>query len=95
VRLATDIYRPARAGHPLNDRRPVLQTETTPGECPYFAARGYVVVNQHCRGCFGSEGEDGADTIAWPASSPGATARWGPFSSVSPLLEEIHDGGRH
>ena len=44
------------------------------GQCRWFAARGYVVVNQDCRGCFGSEGEvnflvpeaeDGADTIAW------------------------------
>ena len=83
VRMATDVYRPARAGRPLADRRPVLlhrtpynkvETEATSGECHYFAARGYVVVNQDCRGCFGSEGdvnflipeaEDGADTVAW------------------------------
>ncbi len=83
VRMATDVYRPARNGRPLNDRRPVLlhrtpynkvETEATSGQCRFFAARGYVVVNQDCRGCFGSEGdvnflipeaEDGADTVAW------------------------------
>lgn len=83
VRMATDVYRPARAGRPLEDLRPVLlhrtpynkvETEATSGQCGYFAARGYVAVNQDCRGCFGSEGdvnflipeaEDGADTIAW------------------------------
>src|SRR5258705_3939427 len=83
VRMATDVYRPARAGRPLADRRPVLlhrtpynkvETEATSGQCRFFASRGYVVVNQDCRGCFGSEGdvnflipeaEDGADTVAW------------------------------
>jgi predicted acyl esterase len=29
VRMATDIYRPARAGRPLADRRPVLLHRTT------------------------------------------------------------------
>jgi len=83
VRMATDIYRPARAGQPLTDGRPVLlhrtpynkvETEATSGQCRFFASRGYVVVNQDCRGCFHSEGEvnflipeaeDGADTVAW------------------------------
>ena len=83
VRLATDVYRPARDGRALDDPRPVIlhrtpynktETEATFGECRWFAARGYVVVNQDCRGCFHSEGdvnflvpeaEDGADTIAW------------------------------
>ena len=63
VRMATDIYRPARDGRPLTDRRPVLlhrtpynkvETEATSGQCRFFASRGYVVVNQDCRGCFGS-----------------------------------------
>src|SRR4026207_1089975 len=65
VRLATDIYRPARDGRPVNDPGPVLlhrtpynktETEATSGQCAFFAARGYVVVNQDCRGWFGSEG---------------------------------------
>jgi predicted acyl esterase len=66
VRLATDVYRPARDGCPLPDPRPVLlhctpynktETEATLGQGRWFAARGYVVVNQDCRGCFHSEGE--------------------------------------
>jgi len=83
ARLATDVYRPARGGRPLVEPRPVLlhrtpynktETESALGECRWFAARGYVVVNQDCRGCFHSEGdvnvlvpeaEDGADTIPW------------------------------
>ena len=99
VRLATDVYRPARDGRPLDDRRPVLlhrtpynktETETTFGECGWFAARGYVVVNQDCRGCFRSEGdvnflvpeaEDGADTIAWIRTQPWANGTVGSFGT--------------
>ena len=102
VRMATDIYRPARDGRPLADRRPVLlhrtpynkaETEATSGQCRWFAARGYVVVNQDCRGCFGSEGdvnflvpeaEDGADTIAWIRQQEWATARWAPSGPRGP-----------
>ena len=48
IRMATDIYRPARDGRPLNDRRPVLlhrtpynkaETEATSDQCRFFAAR--------------------------------------------------------
>jgi predicted acyl esterase len=55
VRLATDVYRPARDGRPVADRRPALlhrtpynktETEATLGQCRWFAARGWVVVNQ-------------------------------------------------
>ena len=66
VRLATDVYRPARGGAPLEGRFPVLLYRT-----PYdkglreaggnssrrFAARGFVAVAQDCRGCYRSEGE--------------------------------------
>jgi putative CocE/NonD family hydrolase len=83
VRLATDVYRPARDGRPLAGARPVLfhrtpynktEMEASLGQGRWFAARGYVVVTQDCRGCFASEGEvnflvpeaeDGADTLAW------------------------------
>ena len=60
VRLATDVDRPARDERPVADPLPVLlhrtpynktETETALGECHWFAARGYVVVNQDCRGC--------------------------------------------
>ena len=65
VRLATDVYRPARDGRPVADPLPVLlhrtpynktETEATLGQCRWFAAHGYVVVYQDCRGCHGSEG---------------------------------------
>ncbi|HVQ76972.1 MAG TPA: CocE/NonD family hydrolase [Candidatus Binatia bacterium] len=83
VRLATDLYRPARAGRPLPGPRPALlhrtpynktETEATLGPGRWFASRGYVVIDQDCRGCFGSEGlvdfllpeaEDGFDTLEW------------------------------
>ena len=99
VRLATDVYRPARGGRPVEDPRVVLlhrtpynkaETEATLGECRWFAARGYVVVNQDCRGCFGSEGdvnflvpeaEDGADTLAWIKRQPWASGVVGSFGT--------------
>jgi hypothetical protein len=99
VRLATDVYRPARNGRPLADRRPVLlhrtpynktETEAVLGQCRWFAARGWVVVNQDCRGCFGSEGEvnflipeaeDGADTLAWIRRQEWADGTVGSFGT--------------
>ena len=66
VRLATDVYLPARGGKPLDAARPVLlhrtpynktETETLLGQGRWFAARGYAVVNQDDRGCFRSEGD--------------------------------------
>lgn len=69
VRLATDVYRPARDGEPLPGRFPVLVSrtpygkDTTPsgspglnGEAYHFAQLGYVVVVQDCRGRYNSEG---------------------------------------
>ena len=110
VRLATDVYRPARGGRPLGDPRPVLlhrtpynktETEATLGQCRWFAARGYVVVNQDCRGCFRSEAEvnflvpeaeDGADTIAWIRGQEWANGVVGSFgtswSDVNPNTGE-------
>lgn len=90
VRLATDVYRPARDGTPLAEPRPVLlhrtpynkvEADRRVGYNRWFAARGYVVVDQDCRGCFRSEGEtrflvpeaeDGYDTMAWLATQPWA-----------------------
>jgi len=79
VRLATDVYRPARAGAPLEGRFPAI-LERTPynkdgaGWPAYFASRGYVAVVQDVRGRYGSEGRwrphrddgaDGYDTAKW------------------------------
>jgi putative CocE/NonD family hydrolase len=97
VQLATDVYRPARSGRPLGDRRPVLfhrtpynksEVEAVFGQCRWFASRGYVVVNQDCRGCFQSEGEvnflvpeaeDGYDTLAWIRQQPWCNGSVGSF----------------
>lgn len=64
VRLATDIYRPARGGVPVPEKLPVL-LQRTPydktgtsivASARYFAARGYVVALQDVRGTYASEG---------------------------------------
>jgi putative CocE/NonD family hydrolase len=97
VLLATDVYRPSRGGQPLEDRRPVLlhrtpydktEVEVVFGQCRWFASRGYVVVNQDCRGCFQSEGEvnflvpeaeDGFDTLEWIRQQPWCDGTVGSF----------------
>ena len=92
VKLATDIYRPARDGKPIDDARPVILTRTpydktgskSLGE--YFAAAGYVFVAQDTRGRYKSDGvwhwltddgPDGADTAAWIAKQPWANGKIG------------------
>lgn len=83
TRMATDIYRPARNGAPVNERFPVLLMRTpydktgSKAQAEYFAQRGYVVALQDIRGTYKSEGKfakvqpadapDGYDTIAWLA----------------------------
>ncbi len=65
VRLATDVYRPARAGVAAAERLPVLLQRTPYGKhtarfsevADYFAKRGYVVAVQDMRGRYASEGE--------------------------------------
>jgi uncharacterized protein len=65
VRLATDVYLPARRGTPVVRRFPAL-LERTPYDkrrallvqtARYFARRGYVTVLQDVRGRFASEGD--------------------------------------
>lgn len=81
VRLATDVYRPARDGTPVPGRHPALLHRTPydkgrsdAGYGRFFAGHGYVALVQDVRGTYGSEGEldllvdeaeDGADTLAW------------------------------
>ena len=81
IKLATDIYRPARNGAAIEGRFPVL-LERTPYRkdraaaevAQYFVPRGYVVIVQDVRGRYQSEGRwrpivddpnDGFDTAAW------------------------------
>ena len=66
ARLATDIYRPARAGVVVPGVLPVLlnrtpynkvDAERVNGFNRWLAERGYVAVIQDCRGCYRSEGD--------------------------------------
>ncbi len=85
VRLATDLYLPAKGGEALPGRQPVILTRTPYGKDgakkhgEYFASHGYVFVAQDTRGRYASEGvwhwmtddgRDGADCAAWIASQP-------------------------
>ncbi len=65
VRLATDVYLPAKDGQPLAERLPTILMRTPvrqgPGEKGhadghYFARYGYAVVFQDTRGRYDSEG---------------------------------------
>ena len=64
VLLATDVYRPARDGTPVNEPLPALLHRTPYNKASgrlveqarWFAARGYVVVVQDMRGLYGSSG---------------------------------------
>jgi len=86
VRLATDLYFPARDGVRMEGRFPAI-LERTPynkdgagrGWAPYYASRGYVAVAQDTRGRYNSEGiwhmmtddvPDGFDTAAWIVKQP-------------------------
>src|SRR5690606_38583017 len=85
VKLATDVYRPAEDGEPVDEKLPVILTRTpynkngakTAGE--YFAKNGYVFVAQDTRGRYNSEGDwhmltddgvDGVDCAAWIGKQP-------------------------
>ncbi len=64
VRLATDIYRPARGGEPVAGKFPVILTRTpydksaraAVQESEFWARRGYIRVIQDVRGRYASEG---------------------------------------
>jgi hypothetical protein len=86
VKLATDIYRPARNGVAVEGKFPVLLDRTPYGKgrvaanaAEYFVPRGYVLVMQDVRGRYQSEGrwrpivddpKDGSDTAAWIGAQP-------------------------
>lgn len=86
VTLATDIYRPAGNGVPVEGKFPTLlmrtpynKTVRAPAFAPYFTSHGYVVVVQDVRGRYKSEGRwrpllddaaDGFDTADWIGHQP-------------------------
>ena len=92
VKLATDIYLPARGGAAVGDRFPVLVYRSPYNkrgqrtESAFFAQRGYAVVAQDCRGRYASQGEftpyasegrDGYDTIEWAAAQAWSNGKVG------------------
>jgi putative CocE/NonD family hydrolase len=92
VKLATDLYRPARAGKAVEGRFPVILYRTPYNKAGqksaavYFAQHGYVVAAQDCRGRFASEGEfyalinegkDGYDAIEWAGTQSWSNGKVG------------------
>ena len=99
VRLAADVYRPARDGKPLAGRFPALLTRTpydksgSSGEGNFYAARGYVVVANDTRGRYASEGtwhgisddpQDGQDVVEWIAAQSWSDGKVGTFGTSYP-----------
>jgi len=86
VRLAADVYRPARNGAlapgkfpVILERTPYVRDWSTDDWVRYFVSRGYVGVVQSVRGRFESEGRwrphrddvaDGYDTAKWVGEQP-------------------------
>jgi putative CocE/NonD family hydrolase len=100
VRLAADLYRPARAGKAVEGKFPTVLTRTPynkgDGHAPegrYYAERGYNVVMNDVRGRYASEGtwrliaddpQDGYDTVAWIAAQPWSDGKIGTFGTSYP-----------
>jgi putative CocE/NonD family hydrolase len=96
TKLAADVYLPATGGTPIEVRHPTLLSRTPYGKTSeaeaarWFAARGYAVVVNDCRGRFASEGRwrmllddpaDGADVVKWIAAQPWSTGKIGTFGT--------------
>jgi len=96
VKLATDLYRPARGGIVVSGKFPALLTRTpynkddAGNEARTYAAKGYIVVVQDVRGRYGSEGRwvpiredpnDGFDTAQWIGQQPWFEGGIGTFGS--------------
>ncbi len=99
VRLAADLYRPARGGKPVAGRFPALLTRTpydktgANAEGQYYAARGYVVVANDVRGRYASEGtwrlivddpQDGLEVVEWIARQEWSDGKVGTFGTSYP-----------
>jgi hypothetical protein len=98
TKLAADVYLPARNGAPVEGKHPTLLTRTPYGKdrvneteaANWFAARGYAVVVNDCRGRHASEGRwrmllddpsDGADVVKWIAEQTWSTGKIGTFGT--------------
>jgi hypothetical protein len=100
VRLATDLYFPAREGARLEGQFPAI-LERTPYDrnrsgsswAPYYASRGYVAIAQDTRGRYHSEGvwhmmtddvADGFDTASWIVKQPWSDGGFGTLGTSYP-----------
>ena len=92
VKLATDLYLPARNGAVAAEKFPAILTRMPYNKNgskrfgSYYAARGYVFVAQDTRGRYASEGvwhmmtdegPDGVDCAAWIGRQPWSNGRFG------------------
>ncbi len=99
VRLAADIYRPAREAKPAAGRFPAVLTRTpydkdnTAIEARYYAERGYVVVANDVRGRYASDGtwrliaddpQDGYEVVEWIARQDWSDGKVGTFGTSYP-----------
>jgi putative CocE/NonD family hydrolase len=99
VRLAADLYRPARDGRKVAGRFPALLSRTpynkagVEREGRYFAERGYVVVANDVRGRYGSDGtwrliaddpQDGLEVVEWIARQEWSDGKIGTFGTSYP-----------
>jgi uncharacterized protein len=105
VKLATDIYRPARDGKAIDGKFPVILVRTpydktgVRSQCTMFAENGYVCLSQDCRGRFRSEGEfyafinegkDGFDAIEWAARQPWSNGKVATFGGSYLAWDQFH-----
>lgn len=97
VRLAADIYRPAKGETPPPSKFPALLARTPynkgngdNAEAKWFAARGYAVVVNDVRGRYASEGtwrliaddaEDGFDMVEWIARQEWSDGKVGTYGT--------------
>ncbi|MCC7493350.1 MAG: CocE/NonD family hydrolase [Fimbriimonadaceae bacterium] len=94
LRLATDLYFPARDGQVLDGPWPVVFLRTPYDKLGhgasgrFYAERGYVAAIQDVRGryaspgefyAFAHEGPDGYDSVEWLAAQPWCNGRVGTF----------------
>lgn len=100
VKLAADVYRPARDGMPVEEKFPTVLTRTpySKGDGKladglYYAKHGYIVVANDVRGRYKSEGtwrliaddpNDGYDVVEWIASQPWSNGKVGTFGTSYP-----------
>jgi hypothetical protein len=103
VVLRADVYRPASGGpHPVILMRLPYEKESALAmvyDHPMrYASKGYIVVIQDVRGRWRSDGDwypfvheidDGADTLAWARSLPGATGRVGMYGASYPGATQL------